>query len=72
MRNCKGVGKTRTDSYANHIFGLTLGGCKSCVGSGVSSLSPWEVGLQGKGRAHQMVETGLSVLGCLFFLGGGD
>eukprot|EP00983_Pelagomonas_calceolata_P002385 80115-Pelagomonas_calceolata.AAC.1 len=27
--NCKGIGKTRTDSYANHIFGLTgvgLGG----------------------------------------------
>eukprot|EP00983_Pelagomonas_calceolata_P065776 1148731-Pelagomonas_calceolata.AAC.1 len=24
--NCKGIGKTRTDSYANHIFGLTGAG----------------------------------------------
>eukprot|EP00983_Pelagomonas_calceolata_P075432 1153012-Pelagomonas_calceolata.AAC.3 len=40
--NCKGIGKTRTDSYANHILGLTG---------------------EGKGRAHQVVETELSVLG---------
>eukprot|EP00983_Pelagomonas_calceolata_P055933 1144369-Pelagomonas_calceolata.AAC.2 len=24
--NCKGIGKTRIDSYANHIFSLTRGG----------------------------------------------
>eukprot|EP00983_Pelagomonas_calceolata_P014057 450023-Pelagomonas_calceolata.AAC.2 len=24
--NCKGIGKTRTDSCVNHIFGLTVGG----------------------------------------------
>eukprot|EP00983_Pelagomonas_calceolata_P074843 1152726-Pelagomonas_calceolata.AAC.2 len=82
--NCKGISKT--ESYANHIFGLTGGGwgsfgrnqdfqaspsgCESYVGSGVSALNPRLVELKGQGRAHQMVDIELAVLGFQFLLGG--
>eukprot|EP00983_Pelagomonas_calceolata_P005498 179178-Pelagomonas_calceolata.AAC.1 len=32
--NCKGKGKTRTDSYANNIFGLTGGRAQEVISKG--------------------------------------